>query len=105
MGRSFVWHQIGVLNNERGRYAHAEDAYARSLTLKADKAETYFARAKNQAQWGLAELEAGHHDAGIEHLRQARVHAVTSLAMNYPTAQRLLKFIEDDLAQFGAAGN
>jgi serine/threonine protein kinase len=105
MGRSFVWHQIGVLNNERGRYAHAEDAYARSLALKADKAETYFARAKNQAQWGLAELEAGHHDAGIEHLRQARVHAVTSLAMNYPTAQRLLKFIEDDLAQFGAAGN
>ena len=100
-GRSFVWNQIGAFNNERERYAYAEDAYARAIALKPDKADTYFNRSKNQAEWGLDEARHGRRDTGIEHLRQGRVFAITSIALGDPTAQRLLENIEGALRQLG----
>jgi serine/threonine protein kinase len=101
--RAFVWHQIGEFNRERTRYAHAEDAYGRALTLQPDMADTYFNRALNQAQWGLADMDSGHQDAAIAHLRQARVYAITSLGMDDPTAGGLLRNIEEILQQLGVA--
>jgi serine/threonine-protein kinase len=101
-GRSFVWWAIGAFNNERKRYAHADDAYARALKLQPDLANAYYCRALNQAQWGFHEARAGHHDAAIAHLRQARVYAVTSLGMNEPTSRGLLPDIEDALHKLGA---
>ena len=100
-GRSYVWHQIGLHNNNRQRYAHAEDAYGRALALQPEMADTFLNRAKNQAQWGLAEIDAGRRDSGIAHLRQARVFAVTSLGLNYPSAQVLINAIEETLRQLG----
>ena len=100
-GRSFVWNQIGAFNNERERYAYDEDAYARAIALKPDKADTYFNRSKNQAEWGLDEARHGRRDTGIEHLRQGRVFAITSIALGDPTAQRLLENIEGALRQLG----
>ena len=96
--RAIVWKQIGVFNNERQRYAYAEDAYRRALSFQPDMADTYFNRGKNEWEWGKAEAQAGHREAALEHLRQGRVYAVTSLGMNDPTAQRLLQVIEESLA-------
>lgn len=101
--RSFVWNQIGTFNSERRRYNYAEDAYARAIALKPDKTETYYNRALNQAQWGLAEAEAGQMQSASEHLHQARVHAVTAIGLGDPTAQRLLDSIEAALNQYDAA--
>ena len=103
MGRAFVWHSIGVLNKERKRYAYAEDAYARALKLQPDMADTYKNRSLNQAEWGMTEAEAGHREAAIAHLRQARVFAATSHLLGDPTAQRLLKLIEEALANLGVS--
>jgi serine/threonine protein kinase len=100
-GRSYVWHQIGAFNNERKRYAYAEDAFARALTLQPDMADTYYSRAINQAQWGQTEWNAGQRESGIAHLRQARVLVVTAVAMKYPPAARLLHDIEEALRSYG----
>ncbi len=102
LSRSFVWNQIGIFNSWRSRYAHAEDAYRRAIALKPDKTETYYNRALNHAQWGLAEAEAGRQKSASEHLHQARVHAVTAIGLGDPTAQRLLEGIEAALRQYGA---
>ena len=102
-GRAHVWHQIGIFNARHDRYAHAEDAYGRALKLQPNMSDTYFMRASNQQKWGIAELRAGRREAGIEHLRQARVFAITSLGLGDPTAQRLLDTIEDALRRSGAA--
>ena len=103
-GRAYVWHQIGVFNSARGRYAHAENAYDRALNLEHDMADTFFARGNNLRKWGLAEERAGHRAAALEHLHQARIHAVTSLGMNYPPARRLFDAIEGDILRLEAAG-
>ena len=100
-GRSFVWNQIGAFNNERGRYAYAEDAYRRAIELQGGKADTYFNRAKNQTEWGMDEARHGRRDAGIEHLRQGRVFAITSIGLGDPTAHRLLDNIENTLRKLG----
>ena len=102
-GRSVVWHQIGAFNNELKRYAYADDAYAHALKLQPDRADTYYNRARNEAQWGEAEAHASHREAAIAHLRQARVYAITSIGMHDPTADRLLKTIEKVLQQLGVA--
>ena len=102
-GRASVWHQIGVFNNERQRFAYSDDAYGRALALWPDKANTYFNRAKNQWEWGLTDGRAGHRDSAIAHLRQARIYAATSVGMDYPTANGLLRDIEDVLQKLGAA--
>ena len=100
-GRAIVWNQIGIFNSSRRRYAHAEDAYARSLKLAPDAGDAYFNRAINQREWAQTEQRAGRRDAAIAHLRQARVFAVTSVAMGDPTAPRLLKDIEESLQRLG----
>ena len=100
-GRANVWHQIGAFNNERQRFAYADDAYTRALKLQPNMADTYYNQARNQAQWGIAEERAGRHDSAIAHLRQARVYAITSLGMNLPPAGGLLQNIEDILRQLG----
>ena len=100
-GRSFVWNQIGVFNRQRKRYAHADDAYRRSLELQPDKADTYYNRAINQWKWGMEEADAGRRGAAVAHLRQGRVYAVTSLGMSLPTAGGLLRDIEDALRHLG----
>jgi serine/threonine protein kinase len=102
-GRSFVWNQIGAFNNERGRYAYAEDAYRRAIELQGAKADTYFNRAKNQAEWGMDEARHGRRDAAIERLRQGRVFAITSLGLGDPTAHRLLDSIENTLRKLGVS--
>jgi serine/threonine-protein kinase len=102
-GRANVWHQIGAFNNERQRFAYADDAYGRALTLQPAMADTYYNRARNEAQWGIAEGRAGRPDAAIAHLRQARVYAITALGMNLPPAGGLLQNIEDVLRQLGAS--
>ncbi len=102
LSRSFVWNQVGIFNKRRSRYAHAEDAFRRAIALKPDKTETYYNRALNQAQWGLAEAAAGNLTSAVEHLHQARVHAVTALGLGDPTAQRLLEGIEVALHEYGA---
>ena len=101
--RSSIWHQLGVLNNERERFAHAEDAYARALAIEPNMADTYFARANNQFEWGIAEANAQHFTSSIAHLRQARVYAATSVGMNYPMAHGLLKDVETILQRVSAA--
>ena len=100
-GRASTWHQIGAFNKQRQRHAHADDAYGRALKLQPDMADTYYNRALNQAQWGLAEAQAGRQDAAIAHLRQARVYAITALGMSLPPAGGLLQDIEDILRQLG----
>ncbi|HET9979099.1 MAG TPA: protein kinase [Ktedonobacterales bacterium] len=100
-GRAYVWKQIGVFNSERQRYAHADDAYGRALALQPDMADTYYNRALNQRNWGLAEERTGGHDSANAHLRQARVYAVTALGMNLPPAGGLLQNIEDALGRLG----
>lgn len=102
-GRWSVWRQIGVFNSERKRYAYAEDAYARALAFRPDDGITFFNRAMSQAQWGMAEVNAGRRESGIEHLRHARVFAVTAHSLGDPTAQRLIESIEAALRQYGAA--
>jgi hypothetical protein len=97
-----VWHQLGVFHNERQRYAQAEATYAQALALQPDMADTYYARAKNLREWGLALLtsaDAGERAEGVAHLRQARVHALTSLGLHYPPASMLLALIQAALAQ------
>ena len=100
-GRASTWHQIGAFNKQRQRYAHADDAYGRALKLQPDMADTYFNRALNQAQWGLAEAQAGRQDAAIAHLRQARVYTITALGMNLPPAGGLLQTVEELLRKLG----
>jgi serine/threonine protein kinase len=99
--RASVWNQIGVFNNERKRFNYAEDAYIRALTLQPNKSTSYYNRAKNQREWGLAEERAGHREAAIEHLRQARVYAVTSIGLGDPTAQVIVQAATRELAQMG----
>ena len=100
-GRSFVWKQIGVFNNERKRYAYADDAYARAIKLQPDLADAYYCRALNQAQWGADQAQTQSLDVAIAHFRQARIYAATSVAMDYPIAGGLLRAIEDALRQLG----
>ena len=102
-GRSFVWHQIGIFNKQRQRYAYADDAYGRALKYQPDMADTYFNRALNQMQWGIDEARAHNLDAAIAHLRQARVYAITSIGMDDPTAKRLLTTIEETLQKLGVS--
>jgi serine/threonine protein kinase len=104
-GRATVWKQIGVFNNERQRYAHADDAYGRALTLQPEKADTYYNRALNQAQWAANEAQPGRLDAAaaIARLRQARVYAVTAVVMKFPPAGRLVQTIEEMLRELGVA--
>jgi hypothetical protein len=97
-----VWHQIGVFRNERSRWKDADFAYAHALTLKPDMADTYFARAKNMLEWGIQDEQAQRRAQAIEHIRQARVYAVTSLGLRYPTARMLLGLIEEALQSVGA---
>ena len=104
-GRADVWHQLGVFNSARGRYAYAEDAYDRALKLASDMTDTYFARANNLRRWGLADERIGNREAAMAHFHQARVYAVTSLGMNYPPARRLFEAIESDLQRVEAAGH
>ena len=100
--RAVVWKQIGVFNNERKRYAYADDAYARAITLQPDLADVYYCRALNQAQWGADEAQARRLDTGIAHFRQARIYAATSVGMDYPIALGLLQEIEGALRRLGA---
>ena len=100
-GRANVWHQIGVFNDERKRFDYADDAYARALTFQPDNSNTYYNRTLNQRDWGMAELRAGRREAAIAHLRQARVYAVTILAMGHPTAASVLQSVNDILRQLG----
>ena len=100
--RAVVWKQIGVFNNERNRYAYADDAYERSLKLQPDLADVYYNRAINQWNWGEAEAQAGRPDSAIAHIRQARIYAATSAGMDYPMALGFLQEIEDVLKQVGA---
>jgi serine/threonine protein kinase len=100
-GRSFVWTQIGVFNDERKRFDYADDAYGRALKLQPDKADTYYNRANNQAQWAIVEAQAGRRETAIAHLRQARVYAITALGMNLPPAGGLVRTIEEMLRKLG----
>ena len=102
-GRTLVWKQIGVFNSERQRFAYADDAYDRALKLQPDLADTYFNRALNQRNWGLADGRAGRYDTAIAHLRQARIYAATALGMHLPPADRLLQDIEEILQRLGAS--
>jgi tetratricopeptide (TPR) repeat protein len=99
IGRASVWQQLGVFHAERKRFADAEEAFAYALTLQPNKTGSYYNRAANLRMWGLATSHAGERAAAVAHLRQARVHAITSLAMGDPTARGLLERIEATLAQ------
>ena len=101
LGPAWVWSQIGIFNRKRHRYAHAEDAYARSLKIDPNASDTYFNRALNQREWAFTDYQMGHADSAIAHMRQARVFTVTSMAMGDPTAPALLKDIEALLERMG----
>lgn len=101
--RALVWRQIAIFNTKRRRYDYAEDAYARSIKLQPDMPIAYRNRAITQRLWGLEELAAGRREAGIAHLRQARVFAVTAIAMGHPSAATLLQTIEETLQKLGVS--
>jgi tetratricopeptide (TPR) repeat protein len=92
---------VGVFNSGRSRFDKAEVAYARALNLQPDMAHVYYNRALNQARWGIAEAEAGQRGSAGEHLRQARLFAITSHALGDSTAKRLLDNIEEALRHYG----
>jgi tetratricopeptide (TPR) repeat protein len=100
-GRAVVWKQIGVFNDQRKRYAYADDAYRRALKLQPDMVGSYYNRALSQRLWGLEEAQSGRLDSAIAHLRQARVYATTAFGMDDPKAAGLLRNIEDILRQLG----
>ena len=100
-GRASVWNQVGIFNRKRKRYNYADDAYDRSLTLEPGAGNTYFNRALNQREWGLAERQEGRLESAVTHMRQARVYAVTSIALSDPTAPALLEDIKAILQRWG----
>jgi serine/threonine protein kinase len=104
-GRALVWNQIGTFNNERKRFNYADAAYAHVIALRPDMAIPYYNRAKNQREWGVHEGQMGNQAAAIEHLRQARVYAVTAIGMGDPTAHLILQHVASALARLGVTDN
>jgi tetratricopeptide (TPR) repeat protein len=99
--RSTVYHQLGVFHNDRERWAEAEAFYVNALAFEPNKPHTFFNRAGNLLSWGREDAGHGRTTEAITHLRQARVHAVTSLGMGDPTARRVLDAIESGLRTLG----
>jgi serine/threonine protein kinase len=96
--RRGTYNQLGLLYQEQGAYAQAEEAYEQALTITPDAADTWYNRANNQCLWAQTEQEDGNAAQSLQHFQLALESAnqAQTLGLNHPHVQDLI----DDLSRY-----